>query len=154
MLRTHLNLFYQGRFWFNNLGWKGQMKECLTVMSYYHSKIEDISAMDVRSIFDDLCFAIGWPLGQYYEMIAWRWLVLYFQQLRVTDVTHNHIPHQGVLTSKISSLVGSEAYVFCREICLERREGLERHVSKSVLSLLKKLYASPQHRLGKLRRRN
>ena len=136
-----------------HLGERGQNNQCLTAMSYYHSKIEDISALDVRSIFDDLCFAIDWPPGQYYEMIAWRWLVLYFQQLRVTDVTHNHIPHQGVLTSKISNLVDSEAYVFCREICLERHEGLERYVNKSVLSLLKKLYASPQYRLGKLRRR-
>lgn len=122
-------------------------------MKYYYSKVEDISAIDVRSIFDDLCFAINWPVGQYYDMAAWKWLVLYFQQLRVTDITHNHIPHQGIVTSKISKLAGSEAYFFCREICQERKQGIENFVNNTVLSMLKKLYASPQHRLGKVRRR-
>lgn len=44
---------------------------------YYHSKVEDISAIDVKSIFDDLCTATNWNGGEYYSLVAWKWLALF-----------------------------------------------------------------------------
>lgn len=121
-------------------------------MSYYHSKIDDISAPEVRRVFDDLCLAGGWPVGERYDLIAWRWLVLYFQTRTKRDVTQDHLPFESPLTTPIIRQAGNEVYIFCKELCRERKEGLELNEAKTVLTLLRKLYVSEKNRLGKVRR--
>ncbi len=116
-------------------------------MKYYHSKIEDISAVEVLSIFDDLCRAVDWPLGEQYNLVAWKWLVMFFQHWRGSQVTQKNVPYECPLTTRITKLVDKEVRVFCRELCEERRQGLELHETKTVLTLLKKLYDSPSMRL-------
>lgn len=115
-------------------------------MKYYYSRIEDISAVEVVSIFDDLCRAAGWPLGECYELTTWKWLMVFFQQRR-GRVTKKNVPYECPLTTRITKLTGTEVHVFCRELCEERRQGFELHETSTVLTLLKKLYDSPHMRL-------
>lgn len=121
-------------------------------MSYYRSKVEDISAPDVRQIFDDLCRIRDWLPGEHYEMVAYDWLIFFFMDRKASQVSTKQLAYESPLTTRISKLANSEVYVFCRELCLERGEGIEMYETVKVLSLIKKLYASPGKRLGKVRR--
>ncbi len=121
-------------------------------MSYYRSKVEDISALDVRQLFDDLCRMREWVPGVHYEMKVYDWLILFFMDRTATQVTPKHLAYQSPLTTRISKLANTEVYVFCQELCLERGEGIEMHETSKVLTLIKRLYASPGKRLGKVRK--
>lgn len=122
-------------------------------MSYYRAKIEDISDVLVRQIFDDLCRCVRWPIGEKYELKAYEWLMVFFQQRKGSEITQKLFPAPSPLTTRISKLAGTDVYVFCSELCRERHEGLEFHETGTVLSLVKKLYASPKGRLGKVEKR-
>jgi hypothetical protein len=121
-------------------------------MSYYRSKVEDISAPEVRQLFDDLCRIRGWLPGEHYELVVYKWLILFFMDQTAAQVTAKQLAYESPLTTRISRMANSEVYVFCRELCLERGEGIEMHETGKVLTLIKKLYAAPKSRLGKVRK--
>jgi hypothetical protein len=118
-------------------------------MKYYYSKIDDISAIEVRSVFDDLCRAVRWPIGEQYGLVAWKWLELFFKHSKRKPVTKQHVACESPLTTPIVKMSKTQVYVFCRELCEERRLGFELYEQKTVLTLLKKIYTSPQMRLHK-----
>lgn len=116
-------------------------------MKYYYSKIDDISAIEVRSVFDDLCRAVGWPIGEQYNLAAWKWLGMFFKHCKRSPVTQQHVAYESPLTMRIAKLSDTQVYIFCRELCKERGLGFELYEQKTLLTLLKKIYTSPQMRL-------
>jgi hypothetical protein len=109
-------------------------------MSYYRSSIEDISAPEVRQIFDDLLFMVSWEAGSQFQLRTYDWFLWFFNVWKGGNLQQKHLPYVSPLSTKISKLVKTEVHVFYAELCRERGYGPEEYDNLTLLSFLKKVY--------------
>ncbi|MCB1211062.1 MAG: hypothetical protein KDK97_17195 [Verrucomicrobiales bacterium] len=109
-------------------------------MKYYRTRIKDITDGEVRQVFIELNTMVGWPREEQFNLRLYEWFSLFFNHWAPAKLTARLIPYQCALTTKIHKLAGTEVHTMYKELCRERRYGVEEYETGTLLTFLKRVY--------------
>ena len=106
---------------------------------YLETKICEVPDENFQLLIEELCLCAGWEPTQF-ENHTLRFLLMATGK-EARELSLQHIPFKGVLTTKVDKLK-HESVVFnvCEELVRVKRSHIEAFDGKTVLSLIKHCY--------------
>jgi hypothetical protein len=106
---------------------------------YYRTPVQDLDALEIVAMCDDLLASAGYRPRESYEYPLWRWLGWFFQEQPPKKHTNKNFLPGSPLITRISKLPPA-LLEFCKELARERHLGLELYADGNLLTFLKAVY--------------